>query len=92
MSNTTEAHQYVEHYKNLELKRQVNTKIDIFKSFFYFHLKSCITCMKKLNKNSADEDGLNCLVVGTEDQHIYIIESEAFTILATVNDNKCFYC
>ncbi len=40
--------------------------------------------MKKLNKNSADEDGLNCLVVGTEDQHIYIIESEAFTILATV--------
>jgi len=41
--------------------------------------------MKKLNKNSADEDALNCLVVGTEDQHIYIIEAEAFTILATVS-------
>lgn len=40
--------------------------------------------MKKLNKNSPDEDALNCLVVGTEDQHIYIIESEAFTTLATV--------
>ena len=40
--------------------------------------------MKKLNKNSADEDALNCLVIGTEDQNIYIIESEAFTTLATV--------
>jgi Bardet-Biedl syndrome 1 protein len=40
--------------------------------------------MKKLNKNSADEDAINCLVIGTEDQYIYIIESEAFTVLATV--------
>ena len=40
--------------------------------------------MKKLNKNSADEDAINCLVIGTEDAHIHIIESEAFTALATV--------
>ena len=40
--------------------------------------------MKKLNKNSADEDAINCLVIGTEDAHIYIVESEAFTALATV--------
>jgi hypothetical protein len=46
--------------------------------------------MGKLNKNSADEDGLNCLVIGTEDQHIYIIESEAFTILATVSKRVIF--
>ena len=44
--------------------------------------------MKKLNKNSADEDALNCLVIGTEDQHIFIIEAEAFTILATVSGIK----
>ncbi|CAF1425886.1 unnamed protein product [Adineta steineri] len=68
MTNTNEAHQFVEHYKTIELKRQ-----------------SCITCMKKLNKNSADEDALNCLVIGTEDQHIYIIEAQAFTIMATMN-------
>jgi Bardet-Biedl syndrome 1 protein len=42
--------------------------------------------MKKLNRNSADEDAINCLVVGTEDQYIYIIESEAFTVLATVRE------
>lgn len=46
--------------------------------------------MKKLNKSSADEDALNCLVVGTEDQNIYIVESEAFTILATVSKSN-FY-
>jgi Bardet-Biedl syndrome 1 protein len=42
--------------------------------------------MKKLNKNSADEDAINCLVIGTEDQNIYIIESEAFTVLAVVGE------
>ncbi|CAF3501254.1 unnamed protein product [Rotaria socialis] len=68
MTNNTEAQQFVEHFKNIELKRQ-----------------SCITCMKKLNKNCADEDAINCLVIGTEDQNIYIVESEAFTILATMN-------
>lgn len=51
---------------------------------FLLQLKSCITCMKKLNKNSADEDAVSCLVLGTEDQNIYIVESEAFTVLATV--------
>ena len=46
--------------------------------------------MKKLNKNSADEDAINCLVIGTEDAHIYIIESEAFTALATVRSRQIF--
>ena len=43
-----------------------------------------ITCIAKMNKNSPDEDAINCLVVGTEQKLIYIIDSEAFTILATV--------
>ncbi|CAF0801946.1 unnamed protein product [Didymodactylos carnosus] len=69
LASRDEALQFVEAFKNTELKRQ-----------------SSITCMKKLNKTSADEDALSCLVVGTEDAKIYIIESEAFTILATM---KC---
>lgn len=40
--------------------------------------------MKKINRNTADEDGLNCLVIGTENQQIYIVECEAFTVLSTV--------
>lgn len=46
-----------------------------------------ITCIAKMNKNSPDEDAINCLVVGTEQKLIYIIDSEAFTILATVYIN-----
>lgn len=38
-----------------------------------------------MNKNSPEEDAINCLVVGTEQKFIYIIDSEAFTILATVS-------
>jgi Bardet-Biedl syndrome 1 protein len=39
-----------------------------------------------MNKSSPDEDAINCLVVGTEQKYIYIIDSEAFTILATVTN------
>ena len=38
-----------------------------------------------MNKSSPEEDAINCLVVGTEQKFIYIIDSEAFTILATVS-------
>jgi Bardet-Biedl syndrome 1 protein len=43
-----------------------------------------ITCLAKMNKNSPDEDAINCLIVGTEQKSIYILDCEAFTILATV--------
>lgn len=88
MSDSSEAQQFVDHYKNLELKRQVDSLIDFQYIFISSSpIQSCITCMQKLNKNSADDDALNCLVIGTEDQHIYIVETEAFTTLATVNDD-----
>jgi len=37
-----------------------------------------------MNKSSPDEDSINCIIVGTEHKTIYILDSEAFTILATV--------
>lgn len=40
--------------------------------------------MAKMNKSSPEDDAINCLIVGTEQKFIYIIDSEAFTILATV--------
>ena len=51
---------------------------------FYFQ-KLTITCMTKINKSSPEEDAINCVIVGTEQKIIYIIDSEAFTILASVN-------
>ena len=38
-----------------------------------------------MNKSSPEDDAINCIVVGTEEKLIYIIDSEAFTILASVN-------
>jgi Bardet-Biedl syndrome 1 protein len=43
-----------------------------------------ITCLTKINKNSPEDDAINCLIVGTEHKMIYILDSEAFTILATM--------
>lgn len=33
----------------------------------------------------AEEDAVSCLVLGTEDQNIYVLEPDAFTILAAVS-------
>jgi len=43
-----------------------------------------VTCLAKMNKSSPEDDAINCLIVGTEQKLIYIIDSEAFTILASV--------
>ena len=57
--------------------------VEIFKNI---ELKKqiTITCLAKMNKSSPDENAVNCLIVGTEQRTIYILDSEAFTILATV--------
>jgi Bardet-Biedl syndrome 1 protein len=47
--------------------------------------QAVITCLGKMNKSSADDDALNCLVVGTEHKTVYVLDAEAFTILATVS-------
>lgn len=44
-----------------------------------------------MNKSSPDEDAINCLIVGTELKTIYIIDTEAFTILSTVKFNQFLY-
>lgn len=57
--------------------------VEIFKNI---ELKNqvTITCLAKMNKSSPDEDAINCLIVGTEQKTIYILDCEAFTVLTTV--------
>ena len=43
-----------------------------------------ITCITTLKKTITDENGISCLVLGTENKEIYILEPEAFTILSSV--------
>ncbi|XP_050407312.2 Bardet-Biedl syndrome 1 protein homolog isoform X2 [Patella vulgata] len=47
--------------------------------------QTVITCLDTLKKSLADEDAISCLVVGTENRAIYILDPEAFTVLTTVD-------
>ncbi|XP_060679492.1 Bardet-Biedl syndrome 1 protein [Hemiscyllium ocellatum] len=47
--------------------------------------QTVITCIATLNKNMADEDAVGCLVIGTENMEVCILDPEAFTIQAKVN-------
>ncbi|EHB13795.1 Bardet-Biedl syndrome 1 protein [Heterocephalus glaber] len=47
--------------------------------------QTVITTMTTLKKNLADEDAISCLVLGTENKGLLIIDPEAFTILAEMD-------
>uniref|UniRef100_A0AAR2J2B2 BBSome complex member BBS1 n=1 Tax=Pygocentrus nattereri TaxID=42514 RepID=A0AAR2J2B2_PYGNA len=47
--------------------------------------QTVITCIGTLKKNMADDDAVSCLVIGTESQEVYILDPEAFTILAKMS-------
>ncbi|CAL1540056.1 unnamed protein product [Lymnaea stagnalis] len=47
--------------------------------------QTVITCLATMKKSVADEDAISCLVLGTENKSIYILDPEAFTVLATMN-------
>ena len=59
--------------------------VDVFKNA-ELKRQISITCLAKMNKNSPDEDAINCLIVGTEQKTIYILDCEAFTVLTTVRE------
>lgn len=46
--------------------------------------QTVITCIGTLKKNMADEDGVSCLVIGTESSEVFILDPEAFIILSKV--------
>ncbi|KAM3860017.1 BBSome complex member BBS1 [Diretmus argenteus] len=47
--------------------------------------QTVITCIGTLKKSTADEDGVSCLVIGTESNDVYILDPEAFTILSKMS-------
>ncbi|KAM3592354.1 uncharacterized protein V6R79_017100 [Siganus canaliculatus] len=44
--------------------------------------QTVITCIATLKKSTADEDGVSCLVIGTESSDVYVLDPEAFIILS----------
>ena len=49
--------------------------------------QTVITSLSTLKKSMSEDDSISCLVLGTEDKSIYVLDPEAFTVLATV----CIY-
>ncbi|XP_017296240.1 Bardet-Biedl syndrome 1 protein [Kryptolebias marmoratus] len=47
--------------------------------------QTVITCIGTLKKSTADEDGVSCLVIGTENSNVFILDPEAFTILSKMS-------
>ena len=48
-------------------------------------MQSVITVMATLKKSHAEDDAVSCLVVATENRDAYILDPEAFTVLAKVH-------
>ncbi|XP_045711309.1 Bardet-Biedl syndrome 1 protein isoform X1 [Phyllostomus hastatus] len=47
--------------------------------------QTVITTMTTLKKNLADEDAVSCLVLGTENKELLVLDPEAFTVLAKMS-------
>ncbi|KAK1881132.1 Bardet-Biedl syndrome 1 protein like [Dissostichus eleginoides] len=47
--------------------------------------QTVITCIGTLKKSTADEDGVSCLVIGTESCDVFVLDPEAFIILSTMS-------
>lgn len=60
---------------------------NFIKQHFDFPMQktSVITCMTTLNLNSMEKDRVACLVLGTENGDIIILDPQTFTILLQVN-------
>ncbi|XP_065062005.1 Bardet-Biedl syndrome 1 protein homolog [Rhopilema esculentum] len=47
--------------------------------------QTVITCMTTIKKSVPDEDSISCLVIGTESKEVYVLDPEAFTVLAKMS-------
>ncbi|XP_021370593.1 Bardet-Biedl syndrome 1 protein-like [Mizuhopecten yessoensis] len=46
--------------------------------------QTVISCLSTMKKSMADEDAICCLVLGTENKAVYVLDPEAFTVLTTI--------
>ncbi len=72
------------HYRFLQLDpSELQPFVSVFK---HIPLKrqSTITCLSTLKKSHAEDDAVSCLVAGTENKGLYILDPEAFTVLTKV--------
>ncbi|CAM1320405.1 BBS1 (predicted) [Pycnogonum litorale] len=47
--------------------------------------QTVITTLESLKKSISDDNAISCLVLGTEHKQIYVVDSEAFTVIETLS-------
>lgn len=52
--------------------------------------QTVVTTLNSMKKSMAEEDAVSCLVLGTENQNVYVLEPDAFTILSAVSRHFYF--
>ncbi|GIY18457.1 bardet-Biedl syndrome 1 protein [Caerostris darwini] len=63
---------------------------DELDEFFQLHKQfplkkqTVVTSLSAMKKSMAEEDAVSCLVLGTENQNVYVLEPDAFTILSAM--------
>ncbi|GFS80161.1 bardet-Biedl syndrome 1 protein [Nephila pilipes] len=63
---------------------------DELDEFFNLHKQfplkkqTVVTALSAMKKSMAEEDAVSCLVLGTENQNVYVLEPDAFTILSAM--------
>ena len=43
--------------------------------------QTVITCLETLKKSHPDDGAISCLIIGTENKDLYVLDPEAFTVL-----------
>lgn len=74
--------------RSLKFMRLEADELQIFVSMFkHAPLKrqSVITCLADLKKSHDESDAVSCLVVATENSDVYVLDPEAFTVLAKMS-------
>ena len=71
-------------FLQLSDSNDMNNFCDVYKNS-PLKRQTVITCLNTLKKSMADDDAISCLVLGTEDKSIYVLDPEAFTVLAAVS-------
>ena len=74
----------VQSYKYIDLPDK-DTCLDFLSTYKDKVLKkeTVVTCLSTLNKSMSEQDAISCVVVGTENSEVLILDSEAFTLLKT---------
>lgn len=73
-----------QHFLLLNSEQDMKAFVDLHKNE-PLKRQTVVTCLATLKKTVSEEDAISCLVIGTENCDVFVVEPDAFTVLATVS-------